>query len=94
MARIYCPDEKFTGTAAGVEFIGGVGETEDEFVIAFLMDKGYIARTSVVRPDIEKSKTNELIEYAKAIGVDLHGISQRADLVKAIEEAEKFGRDC
>jgi hypothetical protein len=39
--RITAPVEGFTGTVANVEFVGGVGETENANAVAYFVRHGY-----------------------------------------------------
>ena len=41
MAKIYAPNEKYTGISASVTFADGVGETNDEHLLEWFAAHGY-----------------------------------------------------
>lgn len=41
MAKIIAPNEQYTGLSAGVSFVNGVGETDDQHLIEWFESKGY-----------------------------------------------------
>ena len=41
MAKIYAPNEEYTGVSAGVYFVKGAGETEDDHLVEWFKEKGY-----------------------------------------------------
>ena len=53
MAKIYAPNEEYTGVSAGVYFVKGVGETEDDHLIEWFKEKGY----KVEEEEQEKGKS-------------------------------------
>lgn len=41
MAKIYAPNELYSGESASVIFVNGVGETDDPHLIEWFKSKGY-----------------------------------------------------
>lgn len=41
MSKIYAPNRQYTGVTASVNFVNGVGETEDVYLLAYFAEKGY-----------------------------------------------------
>lgn len=41
MAVIKSPNQEYTGTSAGVYFVNGVGNTDNENLIEWFRDRGY-----------------------------------------------------
>jgi hypothetical protein len=41
MAKIFAPNKDYSGISAGVHFVNGQGETEDESAIQWLLENGY-----------------------------------------------------
>lgn len=41
MAVIKSPNQEYTGTSAGVTFVNGVGNTDNENLIKWFRDRGY-----------------------------------------------------
>lgn len=41
MAKIYSPNESYTGVSASVAFSKGIGETEDKHLIEWFKEHGY-----------------------------------------------------
>ncbi|AZG43450.1 hypothetical protein [Gordonia insulae] len=44
-AKVRTPVEKYNGTVAGVEFVDGVGETDDPNALAYFDRHGYTVET-------------------------------------------------
>ena len=61
MAKIYAPNKRFTGVSASVNFVNGVGETNDPHLINWFKSKGYKVenekKTKIAEPKAEP-KTN------------------------------------
>lgn len=49
--KIYSPNKNYTGISASVPFCGGVGETNDPYLIKWFKDHGY---------KVEESKEDKL----------------------------------
>lgn len=68
MAKIICPNAEFTGVSASVEFVNGVGETENEHLIEWFKDRGYIVEDDKTgdpeqpATDITEDKAVEAVE--------------------------------
>lgn len=56
MAKIYAPNKRYTGLIAGVSFVDGVGETDNQYYINWFEEKGYIveAEDNFIE-DVEKA---------------------------------------
>lgn len=77
MAIIKCPNEAFTGVSASVEFVNGVGETENEHLIEWFKDRGYI---------VEDDKTGDSEQPATDITED-----KAVEAVENIAKEDKKG---
>ena len=101
--RIVAPVEGFTGLVVGVPFVGGTASTNDARAIAYFRRQGYTVEmagpvpaeatpVAVAQPVVPvlpaKPKVEDLRAYAEAKGIDLTGLSRKADLVAAIAAAE------
>lgn len=94
MATIQAPVEKFTGNVVGVQFTDGVGETEDDALLAYFGRHGYKigaeAPGEVVVPDGDPSlewTTKQLTAYAEGHDIDLGKAKSKPDILGAITEA-------
>ncbi|WP_353106250.1 hypothetical protein [Acetoanaerobium noterae] len=61
--KIYAPNAGYSGISASVTFVNGVGETEDENLIAWFESKGY----SVGEPAKEKEEAQVKIPNYKGM---------------------------
>jgi len=52
MAKIFCQNEQYTGISASVEFVNGVGETDNLYLIEWFKENGYIVE-EIVSADAE-----------------------------------------
>jgi hypothetical protein len=104
MARIVAPVEGYTGLVVGVPFVGGAATTSDPGALAYFRRHGYQVDTGAASAPVEapapaavvpvlpaKPKVEDLRAYAEAKGIDLTGLSRKADLVAAIAAAEGTG---
>ncbi len=59
MAKIYAPNKSYNGICASVNFINGVGETNDKYLISWFKAHGY--KTEEIKPkaveEIEEEQT-------------------------------------
>lgn len=57
MAKIYAPNKRYCGVSASVEFVNGVGETDDPRLIKWFKSKGYKVenekKTKIAEPKAE-----------------------------------------
>jgi len=47
MAKILCQNGQYTGISASVEFVDGVGETDNPYLIEWFKENGYIVEETV-----------------------------------------------
>ena len=63
MAVIKSPNQEYTGTSAGVAFINGVGNTDNENLIEWFRDRGYeveIDAEVTTEEDLEEKEIDNL----------------------------------
>lgn len=105
MAKVYTPNEKYTGISATVVFVSGVGETNDADLLAWFARNGYKIEQTVADNNADKSPDNEqgndgkqelkdkpieyLIVYATEHNIDLGQATTHAGILKKIQEAER-----
>lgn len=65
MTKIYAPNKKYTGLIAGVSFIDGVGETDNQYLIGWFGEKGYKIEERKVEDNLIKDieEAHELAIY-------------------------------
>ena len=72
MAVIKSPNQEYTGTSAGVYFVNGVGNTDNENLIEWFRDRGYeveIDAEVTTEEDLEEKEIDDL-EKTEEIGKD------------------------
>lgn len=91
MAQIHTPVDGFTGTVVGVEFIDGVGETEDAAALAYFERHRYEVTAAPEQvptfPEgtpTEKWTVDQLKAYASAKEIDLKGVAAKVDILLAV----------
>lgn len=94
MAHITTPVKGFTGHVAGVDFVKGVGETDDENAISYFERHGYeVSGTPAPTPEApegepsDKWTNDQLKAYAAEKEIDLGDASKKVDILAAIELA-------
>ena len=63
MAKVYAPLKDYNGISASVEFVNGVGETDNENLLEWFEEKGY----TVEREDKPKRAKKENEEVAEEV---------------------------
>jgi|LDZT01.1.fsa_nt_gi hypothetical protein len=96
MAKILCPNKQYSGISASVTFVNGVGETENENLIAWFKAKGYKVEEAEADQDpegsgeevkLEEMTAEELKAYAEENGIDIGKATSQEGILKKIEEA-------
>ena len=65
MAKVYTPLQGYNGISASVEFVNGVGETDNENLLEWFEEKGYtVEREKPKRAKKSKEATEEVAEGA------------------------------
>lgn len=67
MAKIIAPNKKYTGISASVNFVNGVGETNDPRLIAWFKSKGYEVVEEEVKKDKKKNKKTQKQEQEQIV---------------------------
>lgn len=70
------------------KFVNGVFETNDEALSLKLKDLGHTVEGGADARPLDKLRMNELKSYAAERGIELGDASSKADILKAIQEAE------
>jgi hypothetical protein len=89
MAKIYSNNKEFNGISASVNFVNGVGVTDDPYLISWFKEHGYTVEIEIKPEDIENMTYKELTDYAKERGFNGIGY-KKPELIKALLEKE-FG---
>lgn len=66
MAKVYTPLQGYNGISASVEFVNGVGETDNENLLEWFEEKGYTVERDEKPKRVKKAKeaTEETSEGA------------------------------
>jgi hypothetical protein len=92
MAKIICPNKKYNGVSASVNFTNGVGETDDRHLIKWFKSHGYkVENNEKIEPSIEidKMTADELIKFAKNNEIDIGKATSKDGILKKIEESKE-----
>ena len=87
MAKIYSSSKEFNGISASVNFVNGVGITDDPYLISWFKEHGYAVEIEVKPEDIENMTYKELTDYAKERGFNGIGY-KKPELIKALLELD------
>lgn len=69
MAKIYAPNEEYTGISASVNFVKGVGETSDPYLLDWFARHGYRVAEEK-KPSKTKSKNADPVKADADKGTD------------------------
>lgn len=94
MARIYSKNKQYNGISAGVNFVNGVGVTDDPYLVSWFMENGYTVEEKKEIKNYEDMTYKELTDYAKERG--FNGIGYKKEqLIQALYDLDKkVGRVC
>lgn len=59
MAKVYAPNQQYTGVSASVPFINGVGETDNPHLLEWFENRGYTVERLEKEPEGTDDKTAE-----------------------------------
>lgn len=82
MSRIYCKNKRYNGISAGINFVDGVGISDDSRLLSWFTENGYI-----IMKDLDEMNYKELVDYAKEQGVNGIG-TKKEELLKTLKEVE------
>lgn len=94
--KIYAPVKDFNGVRAGVRFVNGVGESNDEYMVRWFELHGYKVEKceepleaileQCDEPNFDTMTPNELRDWAKAngLGNQIKNIRNREKLLEII----------
>lgn len=89
--KILAPNKEYTGLSAGVSFINGEAETENEWLVDWFRNKGYEVTKEEER--IEELTVKELKELAKDKGIEGYSDMKKDELLKVLEGVEDVKQD-
>ena len=93
MAKIYC-DKEFNGISASVNFVNGMGITDDPYLISWFMEQKYKIIEDVREPSVYNLLTyKELTELAKERGFNGIGLKKEPLIRKFIDLDAKIEDD-
>lgn len=85
MTVIKSPNQEYTGTSAGVVFVNGVGNTDNENLIEWFRDRGYgveIDAEVTTEEDLEEKEIDDL-EKTEEIGKNEKEVEDEKEVEKA-----------
>ena len=85
MAVIKSPNQEYTGTSAGVYFVNGVGNTDNENLIEWFRDRGYEVEIDAevsTEEDSGEKKIDDL-EKTEEIGKNEKEVEDEKEVEKA-----------
>jgi len=84
MAKIYCNNKQYNGISASVNFVNGVGVTDDPYLILWFAEHGYTVDEEKREPSIyDTMGYKELTDSAKERGFNGIGMKKEG-LIKAL----------
>ncbi len=82
VAKIIAPNKNYNGLSASVMFVNGIGECTDPYLISWFKEKGYRVEEEL---NLDKMTVLELKEYAEANGIDLGGLTKKAEILEKLK---------
>lgn len=96
MAKVKAPNPQYNGLSANVQFINGVGETDDPKRLDWFRAHGYEVEDApekepAAETDVDKMTVAELKEYAARNDIELGDATKKEDILAAIKGALPAG---
>lgn len=88
---ITAPNEAYNRKLCGVQFTDGIGQTDDEWAASWFSGReGFTVKSddSGKEKPVDSMTVPELKTYAAENGVDLTGLSTKADILAKIKEVK------
>lgn len=85
MARLYAPNDAHNYDQGAIQFINGVGVSNDSDVIAALVADGYVQRSGTALTVFDRMTEAELQARIDEIGLDRTGLDEKYELVALLE---------
>lgn len=85
MARLYALNDSHNFDQGGIQFINGVGVSNDANVTAALVAKGYVERSGSALTVYDRMTEAELQARIDEIGLDREGLDEKYELVALLE---------
>lgn len=82
VAKIHAPNKNYNGLSASVMFVNGIGECTDPYLISWFKKKGYRVEEEL---SLDKMTVAELKEYAETNGIDLGGLTKKAEILEKLK---------
>lgn len=92
MAKVSAPNTQYTGLSASVMFLNGIGETDNENLLQWFEEKGYLVeREEIEQADIpiDQMTVPQLKAYAKSQSIDLGGAGKKDEILAVIQQHEQ-----
>lgn len=97
MPKVYAPNTEYTGVSAGVYFVNGVGETEDERALLYFRDAGYriegedgpAEEAAASEPSLEDMSATALRDLARERGIKGYSTMSKDELIEALKGANE-----
>lgn len=70
MTKIYAQNKNFSGISASVNFINGVGETDDKYLIDWFKKHGYEVKEESTPDNDEEPTLDDLKAEADKLGIE------------------------
>lgn len=93
--KIICPNQKYKGISASVDFLNGIGYTEKDYLAKWFETHGYIVEkvkenktpaNDKTQKDNEKEMRKELVEKCKELGIKVG----KDDTIEVLNEKVNF----
>ena len=78
--KVKSPNPNYDGISAGVRFVSGEGETEDEGALSYFKRAGYLLE----EVSLDSLSVAELKAHAETVGVDVSGKKTKAELLAVL----------
>lgn len=90
MAKVTAPNNKFSGQSYGVQFMNGVGETDDKWLLQLFAEKGYTVdeeqQEQVESIDLSELDAKGLKEVATERGIEYQKNATKEQMLELLGE--------
>lgn len=93
--KIIAANKQFSGLRAGIPFVNGESETDNEYLISWFKENGYQVIDSEANEEVHESEDEldrlskeQLQDIAKELNLDFNSKTNKTDLIEMIKIAK------
>lgn len=89
MAKIFAPNNQYTGISASVRFVNGVGETSDPHLIKWFQERGYKVVEDAQEEEQSVNQFEQEVEKEEAVNQSEQEVEEEEEFQQEDDQGEQ-----